>query len=209
MKNTKIILIILVIPFLLYIIGLWTSYIYYRNVDDFDSILYKANKNAEGLELILYSLECFSAFLLIPFVFYSASTLLIKMYSKHHFVFKSHWKVYTILACSFVFTSSLIFFFSFMNAEGIICQLTDGIEFLINNEFFLHSEHNYCTEIFDRLYKFDTQDEGIMITTCVEFLIGLIPITIFLFTNKPHDCFKCLGKDPDTSTYSIFQYSSK
>jgi hypothetical protein len=34
----------------------------------------------------------------------------------------------------------------------------------------------------------------------------LIPFFVFLAFNKPHDCFKCLGKDPDRR-YSIFQFN--
>ena len=34
-------------------------------------------------------------------------------------------------------------------------------------------------------------------------LLFLFPFGVFLVFNKPHDCFKCLGKDP-RRRYSIF-----
>jgi hypothetical protein len=59
-------------------------------------------------------------------------------------------------------------------------------------------------KLFTKLLSFDSSAKGLVIVTAIEFLIGLIPITVFLLTYKPHDCFKCLGKDPN-HTYSIWQ----
>ena len=36
----------------------------------------------------------------------------------------------------------------------------------------------------------------------------LLPIIAFLLCNKPHDCYTCLGKDPDRN-YSIYQLSQE
>ena len=41
------------------------------------------------------------------------------------------------------------------------------------------------------------------IETC---LVYLLPVVAFLLLNDPHDCFRCLGKDPDR-VFSIQQYS--
>ena len=37
-------------------------------------------------------------------------------------------------------------------------------------------------------------------------LVILLPVVVFLAFDKPHDCYRCLGKDPDR-VYSIFQLS--
>ena len=39
-------------------------------------------------------------------------------------------------------------------------------------------------------------------------LMMLLPVTLFLLLDNPHDCFVCLGKDPDR-IYSIFQLSKE
>ena len=44
------------------------------------------------------------------------------------------------------------------------------------------------------------------ITYSTTAFLFLIPFFIFLAFNKPHDCFKCLGKDPERR-YSIFQFN--
>jgi len=35
-------------------------------------------------------------------------------------------------------------------------------------------------------------------------LVTFLPIVVFLGLNKPHDCYACLGKDPDR-IYSSYQ----
>ena len=35
-------------------------------------------------------------------------------------------------------------------------------------------------------------------------MLGLLPFVIFFLLDRPHDCFVCLGKDPDR-IYSVFQ----
>ena len=36
--------------------------------------------------------------------------------------------------------------------------------------------------------------------------VYLLPIVAFLILNDPHDCFRCLGKDPDR-IFSISQFT--
>lgn len=38
----------------------------------------------------------------------------------------------------------------------------------------------------------------------LEFIVGLIPILTYMVVVRPHDCYKCVGKDPER-TYSIWQ----
>lgn len=45
-----------------------------------------------------------------------------------------------------------------------------------------------------------------MTLIATEFGVALTIILIFLLTQDPHDCFECLGKDPNASKYSIYQY---
>jgi hypothetical protein len=56
-----------------------------------------------------------------------------------------------------------------------------------------------------KLFKFDFSSKGLVSIAATEFFIGLVPIVVFLVTNNPHDCFMCLGKDPLTCTYSMWQ----
>ena len=41
-----------------------------------------------------------------------------------------------------------------------------------------------------------------------ELSMFLMPIQAYLLLNNPHDCFKCVGKDPDR-VFSISQYGKR
>jgi len=60
-----------------------------------------------------------------------------------------------------------------------------------------------------------TDNKWVEITPAIaglEFLVFdcylMLPVVSFLLVNKPHDCYTCLGKDPDR-VYSSFQLSSE
>ena len=38
----------------------------------------------------------------------------------------------------------------------------------------------------------------------LQFVVGLIPVVTYMLVVRPHDCYKCVGKDPER-TYSIWQ----
>ena len=46
------------------------------------------------------------------------------------------------------------------------------------------------------------------VTYLVFILAELVPFISYLWLNEPHDCFRCLGKDPDRR-YSIFQLTRR
>ena len=53
-------------------------------------------------------------------------------------------------------------------------------------------------------YKFNVIGYG---QACVD-IMTLLPVASFLILNEPHDCFACLGKDPDR-IYSRHQLNSE
>ena len=49
-------------------------------------------------------------------------------------------------------------------------------------------------------------DDIAMITTKLYFVLDLnlvLPVIVFFCFDEPHDCFRCMGKDPDR-IYSCF-----
>jgi hypothetical protein len=99
----------------------------------------------------------------------------------HTLEFKKHWAKYTWLTLPFI---------AFLAAEIYILYMT----FLLGK-----GDESYITFFFSNLWR------CIVITSLVE----ISPYLIFLAVNtvyKPHDCFKCFGKDPERK-FSIYQYT--
>lgn len=95
-------------------------------------------------------------------------------------------------------------FNSFMVSESNMCMITEGTMYLIwNRDYNNHTVINYCTQTFARYSDYQTSKFGLVTQLDIDFVVGLVPIFIFVLTAKPHDCFKCFGKAPDLP-YSIF-----
>lgn len=83
------------------------------------------------------------------------------------------------------------------------CVISEGVKnFLLQEK---QESGGVCDIIYSVYFELYTRKSGVIVQLAFELLLSLIPVTIFLFTQNDHDCFVCLGKDPDTSAYSIFQ----
>ena len=67
------------------------------------------------------------------------------------------------------------------------------------------NEDNYCTQLYRNVTDYYSSLAGVVSIAAIEFGIGLVPVIVFLITNDPHDCFMCLGKDPQAGSYSSYQ----
>lgn len=139
--------------------------------------------------------------------FYNATSisLMQSMYKHHRFEFKNHIKPMLLL---------------FMATEiSVICQL-EQLWFqlyhsycsngdLKDNEAVLaKGEEGLCNYFYSELdEKVDDPHWVAGVLEWSTFMI-LLPVTLFLLFDNPHDCFVCLGKDPDR-IYSIFQLSKE
>jgi hypothetical protein len=68
-----------------------------------------------------------------------------------------------------------------------------------------HHHENLCVNLFERYVHFNISETGLITQLVIELATILMPISVYLLTHKPHDCFRCLGKDPNICSYSVFQ----
>jgi len=63
------------------------------------------------------------------------------------------------------------------------------------------AKHDICTEIYSSARKVTPRRASL---TYLGFIcVELLPFVFYFWLNEPHDCFKCLGKDPERR-FSIF-----
>ena len=91
------------------------------------------------------------------------------------------------------------------------CYAVDGDENMLNQSLEDAGIENNCmaTGLCNAvLEKFNDRKYGFFSspwqTGCSFF--SILPFLTFLILNKPHDCYRCVGKDPERK-YSKFQYS--
>jgi hypothetical protein len=128
--------------------------------------------------------------------------LMTLMFNNHKLVFKSHVKKYLAQGITILISSIFLFTYSYANTLLNSCIISEGIiDFLVSEK---KETGGVCDLIYSVYFELYTRKSGAVIQLAFELLLSLIPVTIFLITQRPHDCFVCLGKDPNTSAYSIF-----
>ena len=117
------------------------------------------------------------------------------MYKRHNYEFKRHAFRLISLQC--------VLFFSLVYAVvGFYCVALVSTCILSESTYLEAGDYNdFCTQIF--IVKNVFQDQASLIY--MAFIVAeLLPFVFFFSLNDPHDCFQCLGKDPDRR-YSVFQ----
>ena len=123
------------------------------------------------------------------------------MYRYHKFEFKYHVKrmlvlyILTMLSCAYLFVNYIY-----------------GITYLacsVPSNYPMYDPDSDKPGICDYIVKTFTKDvatKNKAIPTVLLFIYAqyLVPVVVFLLIDTPHDCFVCLGKDPDR-IYSTFQ----
>ncbi len=96
-----------------------------------------------------------------------------------------------------------MFTYSYTNVILNSCIISEG---LVNFYDFTKTDTGgVCNKIFFIYSSLYSKRGGVVIQLMFELILSLVPISIFLCTYKPHDCFVCLGRDPNSCAYSIFQ----
>jgi hypothetical protein len=124
------------------------------------------------------------------------------MYKSHRLVFLSHWKSYLAQAIAIIISSIIVFCYCYVLIILDSCVISEGVDIYkldLKNEV-----KSICSFLGIGYQNYFKNKTGLIIQVTFEFLLSLIPVTIFLFTQRPHDCFKCLGKNPSAGNYSIF-----
>ena len=126
----------------------------------------------------------------------------------HYAAFQSHKRrgfyLVTITALSILLKASVEFSFmtwrycigsEFKECEDL--NIIHGTEIDCKHLYqsWVHWRRNdsYCHYFAQFVYKYQNPTNAWL----KSFLQYLLPIWAFLLLNTPHDCFKCLGKDPD------------
>jgi hypothetical protein len=155
------------------------------------------------LNLSISCLFAFSTVSMTILVSVVLCNLMIMMSNNHKLVFKSHAKKYLAQGLTILISSIFLFVYSYSNVMLNCCFISEGVkDFLLQEK---QESGGVCDIIYSVYFELYTRKSGVIVQLAFELLLSLIPVTIFLFTQNPHDCFVCLGKDPDTSAYSIFQ----
>ena len=129
--------------------------------------------------------------------------LLYKMYKQHRYEFQIHIKRMSLLFfftvfSNYLFLSTMIYFLYF----GMCLTDADKDEGAAWIDF--EDPKGVCAYVFSGLVDMtEKSTSSIPLSLIVFDFVILMPIIVFMIFDKPHDCFVCLGKDPDR-TYSIF-----
>ena len=128
--------------------------------------------------------------------------LLYFMYKCHRFEFYKHYKkkvgllIATLLAMSFMILLIIIAF----NLTFCISQeeeLNQGAFYVVEGR---SSEGGYCSfwaNGFDEMIRDPENKRSITLIYLFYNVLELTPFIAFYALENPHDCFVCLGKDPD------------
>ena len=65
-------------------------------------------------------------------------------------------------------------------------------------------EDSYCIGILEYFEKFSINYQVASLQFALYYEQLILPVVVFLMFDDPHDCFTCLGKDPERK-YSRFQ----
>ena len=115
------------------------------------------------------------------------------MYQQHRYEFKKHAIPIFVLSLAVLISllcSMLVYYFVSVVSGCMITQTSMGIDKSID----------LCFSIF----SIKVDDSLPIQLYLLYILLEMFPFIFFFILNKPHDCFICLGKDPERR-FSMFQ----
>ena len=118
--------------------------------------------------------------------FFGSVTLIHTMYSLHRFEFKRHACRMILLFISIlvsILNLLLRFYFTIVVSSCLVAQANMGV----------NERMDLCFAIFP--VNLGVNVATILYTVFLAF--ELLPFLFYFVLNQPHDCFVCLGKDPD------------
>ena len=154
---------------------------------------------SEGTSLVAIENLYISAVTFYQFASYFKCevALLKSMYRLHRFEFNNHIKRMTIL---FIFTTTSYFLLclnSIYSSYVGFC-ITDAGKPEGSVWFDIDNPVGICNFVISSSFNEFTS----YVLLIIDFFT-ILPIIVFMVINKPHDCYECMGKDPDR-TYSIY-----
>jgi len=142
--------------------------------------------------------------------------LLMNMYKFHRLEYYNHStrkiaKLLTTFASGFIlfFIVLTMFYIGYCNAEAYEIynyKIKNGFEQAYPNPFYDRGKKDFCSSLIDwnrHNLGQDFRDGKVKLYYFFSVLLELLPFLTFFWLDEPHDCFVCLGKDPDR-VYSVF-----
>ena len=148
-------------------------------------------------EMLIAAWWAYNLFLVLQVYAATSVSLTVMMYKEHRLEFYRHFKSMMLMHTATVVTLLILIFVE-------VCFMYLGPCFQMNDQGAMYSlesqqeaEQSICVHVFD-IVGIEWQDHpakerGIYI---FNFVI-VLPIIVFFLLDQPHDCFICLGKDPD------------
>ena len=130
---------------------------------------------------------------LMCFILYSFNTfkLLIMMFRRHNLAFRNH--APRLVPLTFLTLGAILY---------VGTQTFNVASFFFCVDVISKPFGSFCTH---QANTFFARGRG---TSNLLIFMRIVPMISFLLLNKPHDCYRCLGKDPDR-IFSIHQLTER
>lgn len=122
------------------------------------------------------------------------------MFVWHRFKYESH-KYYYFFTTAVLLLLSLTLVTSFMY-DGFYFECLVSQKNLTSGSFHVE-QTGFCYELLLYLDRIDIDAEVINYAIWISIIYSLL--LLYLLMRKPHDCFRCLNKNPN-AIYSLYQY---
>ena len=137
-----------------------------------------------------------------------SSTLLAMLHAIwrfHRYEFYRHWRRILLVYATTMFSTIAVLVYAVYNLYFLLCSadfISKTFTFAFYNPFTPYVGICYPVLWFSEKMAASLGDFAAFNLTMD--MSCLIPVIVFVVLDKPHDCFVCLGKDPER-VYSIFQ----
>ena len=129
--------------------------------------------------------------------FLGAISFISTMYSLHRYEFKRH-ALRSILLSMFTMVTLIYVLF------GVYFLIVVNSCYVSQQHMDSHRKQDLCFDILPTKFTPDLASESYFMFIIFE----LLPFTLYFILQRPHDCFVCLGKDPDRR-FSMFQLTRR
>ena len=119
--------------------------------------------------------------------------MLYLMYQRHYLAFKDHAPRQLTLLLIYIAAFVGVLKVQWMRVSLAVCL--QYFEEELQNE-------GFCFRIVEKAFLYENKEFNFTI------LIELLPVASYLILYYPHDCYRCLGKDPDRN-FSQYQFTER
>ena len=154
--------------------------------------------------LIIFSYLIFALVFALGYYIDAELTLMYNMWKFHRVEFKKHfWQmvrlfVATVFSMVWLLVVQIYIFYLMTCLNGM-----GGGDYAMFDMFSQYAAEGFCPKILTVMTYANKSPNGSSFCFAMYDCQMLIPVAVFLWLDEPHDCFRCLGKDPDRH-YSHF-----